>query len=268
MREIKRLGIISVAAFVALGLSGCSAEESTPEPTVASSPEPEAEPEVDLALAFGDVARLDYAGSIWEIRIDEPRDVTEEVAKEYENTGLEIPLEEGMTYIGVPGSLTRIGDGPADPFSEVTVEAVIDNRSISADSQSLTDPPAIMDVGELFPDGQAEFVEIFMVPGGTTIPTVSVTAGMGEAGQRVFFGETVDLGTSESESSTPDVESMKYVWSQATADEKAISYSTWGLDNGAVTSEGVAQLIQETGEAGIILDEAEATEFLEWVLAQ
>lgn len=269
MRNIKKLGIIGVTAAVAFALGGCAAEEPEVAPERAAEPAAETEVPTDDALAFGDTFEVDYAGSVWEITIGQPRDVAADLEKYYEGTGLDVPTADGGVYVGVPGTVTRVGDGPADPFSELEVGAIVNNKTILPDYQSV-DIPSIMDVGELFPEGSAEFLEIFVVPVGETIETVSVTAGMGEASSRVFIGEPVDLGepVAETEVASEGVESMQYVWGQASAEQQSESRTAWGLDGGSVTTEGIEQLTSEAGENGLVLSSAEGAEFLEWVLTQ
>lgn len=264
-----KVGLLGLVAVATIGLSACAPEQPAEEPkTETPAAETVVEEEPDTT-AFGETFEIDYAGSVWEITIDQPRDATADVEKEYEGTGVDASAQEGSTYIGVPGTVTRIGEGPQDPYFDLEVEAIVDNQAIPTVGQSSA-IPALMDVGELFPEGTAEFMEIYEIPVGETIETVSVTAGMGEASQRVFIGEPVDLGepVAETETASEGVESMQYVWGQASPEQQTESRTSWGLDGGTVTPEGVGQLVNEAGEAGITLSAAEGTEFLEWVLTQ
>lgn len=269
MNKTMKVGLLGLVAVATIGLSACAPEQPAEEPKTET---PEAETVVEEepdTTAFGETFEINYAGSAWEITIDQPRDVAADLEKYYEGTGLDAPTADGGVYVGVPGTVTRVGDGPADPFSELDIEAIVNNKTILPDYQSV-DIPSIMDVGELFPEGSTEFLEIFVVPVGETIETVSVTAGMGEASTRVFIGEPVDLGepVAETEVASEGVESMQYVWGLASEEQKAESRKSWGLDDGSVTTEGIDQLIAEAGENGLVLTSAEGAEFLEWVLAQ
>ena len=68
---------------------------------------------------------------------------------------------------------------------------------------------------------------------------------------------------------SPDVESMKFVWGESSAEQRAQTLSDLGLEaGGAVTDEAVASFAQQANEVGIILDDAEAREFLEWAVQQ
>lgn len=260
-----------VALTAALALTSCSpTAEPTASPTAeitpTTTPTPTETPAANDTFAFGDTATLEFDGSVWAITIQQPVDADPSVTESF-------PLDDPSTrYVSVPGTITRVEGAPAEPITEVEIGAVVDNRTITAEylgtSEGLPPLPA---VGEIFPGGEAPFAENYIVPSGSEVLTVSVIVGIGEAAQRVFFGQPVDTagaGPGET-SSSPDVESMKYLWNESAPDTQAQTLANVGLAPGAaVTDEAVALTVERSNEIGIILDEAEAREFLEWAVQQ
>lgn len=262
----RTIAITTIVAAAAL-VSACSSPEATPTvtPTVTSTPSPTPTPTEDTSgtYAFGETATIDYAGSVWAITLQAPVETEPAIAESF-------PLEDPSNrYVTVPGTIARVEGPPAEPITEVQIGVVVDNRSIDAEYLSTDGVPPLPAVDELFTGGESPFEEIFAVPSGSEVLTVSVIVGMGEAGQRVFFGEPVDLGASADTSSSPDVESMKFVWGESSPEQRAQTLSDLGLEaGGAVTDEAVASFAQQANEVGIILDDAEAREFLEWAVQQ
>lgn len=267
LASMKRKLALTGVLVASLGLVACAAgeaepAESTAAPTQASGPTP-TESAGAGTYEFGETATIDYAGSVWAVTIQAPVDADPSLAEGF-------PLDDPESrYVEVPGTVARVDGEPAEPITEVEIGVVVDNRSIEAEYLSSDGVPPLPAVEELFAGGEAPFAEIFAVPGGAEVRTVSVIVGVGEAGQRVFFGDPVDTGQDTASASTPDVESMIYLWNEASSEERATTLEGLGLSPGSeVTADAVAQLVTEANERGIILDDAEAREFLEWAVAQ
>lgn len=268
-REFRKLPAAAIVLTASVAFAACTPTTTTmpvppSSPTPAASATSPAEPPVETAVtetfAFGSTAAMEFQGSVWAVRIDVP----------VEAPGLveSFPLSDPATrYVIVPGAVARITGPPADPFAEMSVGVVVDDRGVAAQWLLRNGPvPALPEVGELFEGGQAPFEEVFIVPAGSPVPTVSVVLGSGDGARRVFFGAEPNLGTGAS--SGQDVQAMKDIWAQATADQRAQSLEDWGAAYGEPVSDAaVAALIRESSEIGVILDEAEAREFLEWAVA-
>lgn len=272
---MRRPALAAAALAAIITLAGCSSSEepeaeSTPAPTESAAPETPAPTEpaskMSDSLPFGETTELTFDGSTWEITIEQPRDIAEEVAANYEGTGLSGEPSEGAMFVGIEGTLKRMGDGPADPFGEVSIQGIVDGRTVDPNGPTLGDFDAIADIDEMYPDAEAPFLESFEIQADAKIDTVIVSLGRGEAAPVVFYGEPVDLGPDMS-SSTEDVETMKYVWDAATEDQKAEARATLGVESGEVTDDSIQKLI-ETAKSELVIDltEDEAREFLTWML--
>lgn len=252
-------------ALTSLLIAGCTPATPTPTEkptTVEDSPAPSPTPtaEQEEARAFGETVTLEYDGSVWEVTLNQPIDLPDRLANDFP------PDRDGDRYVGIPGTITRVEGPPAEPIMEIEVGAVVENASVESEYLADNEFIAVDALPELFAGAKATFTQVFAIPEGQSISTAYVAIGEGEATERVFFGETLDLGAESTAS--PDVETMQYIWDQASDEQRATSMESWGLTEDRVTPEGIAQLISEGEEAGVILDETEARTFLEWVLSQ
>lgn len=261
----------AVAAALLL-LTACAPAAETPSASSPSavadeSPTPTPTPTAPAGEAFGSTVTIDYAGSVWAITVDQPTTVRPEVVDMF-------PLDDptGTEYVTVPGTIERVSGEPMEPSSEVSVSIVVDNKSVEPEYLGTGDafPGATYSLPETFAGGSAPFEQVFIVPAGSVVNTVSVVVGMGEAGQRVFFGEAPDLGNEyQGDSESADVESMKYVWGESTQEQRNETLSNAGVTKGGpVTDAAVAYVVERSNSVGIILDDDEAREFLEWAVQQ
>jgi hypothetical protein len=262
-----KIGGLFGLAVVGLLVAGCSTPAETPgAPSPAPSvSESETPTEVESAShAFGEAVTLEFDGSVWEVTVQAPQDAPPRLSDLF-------PLEQsGTRYVTVAGSITRVSGEPVEPASELNVQAIV--NGVFLDDEYLLDDEfrSLNAAPKMLAGGEAAFAQTFVVSEGDEVETVLVSLGMGEAAAIETFGEAVDLGGSDSaegaDALTPDVESMIYLWDQASPEQQEKSRSNWGLDGGTVTDAGIAQLIRESSEAGVILDEAEARSFLEWLI--
>ena len=90
-------------------------------------------------------------------------------------------------------------------------------------------------------------------------PLVLGAPALGEMSQRVFLG--VPIAPDGEESSTPAFGSMKYVWRNASDEQRAESRAIWGaLERGSERQQLGSDAHHRGEEVGIILDEADARE--------
>jgi len=175
--------LMAAALVAALALTGCAAPsvvstptkdaaapaESKPEPTVQTPPPagPD-EGSREAPLPYGqEVSTYERASNAtqWQLTVSQPFDATADILGE--NQFNEAPAA-GNIYLAVPVHAVWQGTQPVTPwadfqngldFSWVTVDGV------ALDDEIVVQPwPNIMDVGDLYQGGAADFTVVFEAP--------------------------------------------------------------------------------------------------------
>jgi hypothetical protein len=193
-------------------LAGCTGD---PAPQLSTTREFSAEPvpeeaAVDVGtrdnpLVFGvsatilELGEVDEEGEVegggdgWTVTINQPIDVTaaivDKAMADYDGNEDYVYAsrpDEGMMWLGVPGTVQRLLDTPMTPSSAITVQFVTsDGTTLNPAAQHHPEIGWLMDSLQLFAPASYDFMEVFEVPIGES-GDVLVTGR--ESYQQFFWG--------------------------------------------------------------------------------
>lgn len=140
---------------------------ATAEPTATETTEPEAEPEPEATADEGSrenpfLIGDDVGNDDWSVVLDQPYEAWDEVRAENQ---FNEPPEEGMEFWMLPITVTYTGTEASDPFWDLDFGFVGDDGR-SYDDDCGVVPGELMDVGEMYPDAEADANVCLAVPEG------------------------------------------------------------------------------------------------------
>lgn len=192
--------ILSLAALTACSAEAAPAPSAEPEgaartssaaPAPTATPTPTPTDAVTNGVPFGSTQEATFGQSKWQITVQEPRDVTEQMRAAYEESNFGWELGEGNVYVGVPGTVKRVAGGLASPDAEIQMGVMVDGKVVK-DRVTTPGSDTIGQIPELADGASSEFLNVYEVPAGTPVTSVLALIGLGELSTGIVFGERVE----------------------------------------------------------------------------
>jgi len=139
----------------------------------------------EVLVAFGHTVTLRELGAVaWRVTLSTPvLDATDAVAAAHE---LNVSAPEGMVYAMVTVEVTRLGEDPAPPWVDLSVEFVsaAGTTHTSGDTAAVAPAPSLLDLKTLYPGASGSGYVVI------AIPRADAAAGTGSWTVSTMSGET------------------------------------------------------------------------------